>query len=253
MSSSDDSGAAPTRVSPSGAPEMTVLVAAAHRRAAALRAHHEHVIRADDESRLDPHTDDMMDVFAPESVANVGEWYLDSPSAHRDPMVVQAYRQLQEQTDVLFTVAMRRMGDQTIRIVFTRCLRPYESDDELFAAVALTGTLEITSAATVRGRLHPLLNCDFGGGFDRFRAMHDLIGHCRCGYGFWINDELAAWQVQDRMHRGLARLALASELCGVNSARCMAGEAPDLKALLLVPHKMAREHEIMDEQNACPR
>jgi hypothetical protein len=186
-----------------------------------------------------------VDAADPESVANLGEWYLDCPSAHRDPRVVQAYRLLQEQTDILFAITTRGMGGpQSVRIVFTRCRRPYETDEELLAAVALSGTLEITSAATVNERLHPLLDCNFGGGFDRFRAVHDLIGHFWCGYGFQITDELAAWQVQDHMHHGLARLALANELCGVNAARCIVGEAPDLKALLLVPLRGSLEQEI---------
>jgi hypothetical protein len=184
------------------------------------------------------------DAADPESVADLGEWYLECPSAHRDPRVVRAYRQLQEQTDILFAITTRGMGLQSVRIVFTRCRRPYESDEELLAAVALSGTLEITSAATAKQRLHPLLDCDFGGGFDRFRAVHDLIGHFWCGYGFQITDELAAWHVQDHMHHGLARLALANELCGVNAARCVVGEAPDLKALLLVPLRGSLEQEI---------
>jgi hypothetical protein len=33
-------------------------------------------------------------------------------------------------------------------------------------------------------RLHSLLGCEFGGAFDRFRAVHDHIGHAGCGYGF---------------------------------------------------------------------
>jgi hypothetical protein len=39
--------------------------------------------------------------------------------------------------------------------------------------------------------------------------------------------------VQDRLHSGLARSALATELYGVNAARSVAGEPPDLRALLL--------------------
>jgi hypothetical protein len=41
--------------------------------------------------------------------------------------------------------------------------------------------------------------------------------------------------VQDRLHCGLARFALATELYGVNAARHMVGEAPELRALLLAP------------------
>jgi hypothetical protein len=41
--------------------------------------------------------------------------------------------------------------------------------------------------------------------------------------------------VQDRLHSGLARRALATELYGVNAARNVGGEAPELRALLLDP------------------
>ena len=57
-----------------------------------------------------------------------------------------------------------------------------------------------------------------------------------CGYGFDLDDEwAAAWSAQDRLHSGLARFALAAELYGVNAARGIIGEAPDLRALLLAP------------------
>ena len=165
----------------------------------------------------------------------VGEWYLHSRSAHRDARVVQAYRQLQEETDQLFTLLTRNSCRCAVRVVFTRCAQPYKDDRELISAVRASGTLEVSTAANAEGRLHPLLDCDFGGAFDRFRAVHDLIGHARCGYGFDLNDECAAWGVQDRLHSGLARSALATELYGVNAARGILGDAPDLRALLMRP------------------
>jgi hypothetical protein len=39
--------------------------------------------------------------------------------------------------------------------------------------------------------------------------------------------------MQDRLHSALARSALATELYGVNAARSVVGEAPDLRALLV--------------------
>jgi hypothetical protein len=122
-----------------------------------------------------------------------------------------------------------------VRLAFTRCRQPYGGAGDLIAAVREERTLEITTAAAAVGRLHPLLGCEFGGAFDRFRAVHDLIGHARLGYGFDLDGECAAWLAQDRRHRGLARAALATELCGVNCARSVIGEAPDLKAMLLSP------------------
>jgi hypothetical protein len=170
----------------------------------------------------------------------VGEWYLRSRSAHGDAQVMAAYRQLQIETDHLFALLTRDARRSTVRVVFTRCVQPYESDKELIFSVRANGTLEITSAATAGERLHPLFDCAFGGAFDRFRAVHDLIGHAWCGYGFDLDDECAAWGVQDRLHSGLARFALATELYGVNSARRIVGEAPDLRALLLAPSILER-------------
>jgi hypothetical protein len=165
----------------------------------------------------------------------VGEWYLRSRSAHRESQVIEAYRQLEVETDQLFTVFTRDACASAVRVVFTRCAQPYESDEELIFAVRASGTLEMSSAAAAGERLHPLLDCALGGAFDRFRAVHDLIGHVWCGYGFDLDDECAAWNAQDRLHSGLARFALATELYGVNAARAIVGEAPDLRALLLAP------------------
>jgi len=95
--------------------------------------------------------------------------------------------------------------------------------------------LEITSAAIHTERIHPLFGCDYAGPFDRFRAVHDFIGHANTGFGFTLHDEVAAWRIQDRLHGPLARRALATELLAVNSARSIIGEAPSHKAMLLEP------------------
>jgi hypothetical protein len=182
--------------------------------------------------RSDPHGDPPLG-FDPSMTAIVGDWYLQSRSAHRDAEVIEAYRQLQTEIDHLYTVIIHDVRRTAVRIAFTSCVQPYESDKELIDAVRSEGTLEITSAAAVGRRIHPLLGCEFGGAFDRFRAVHDLIGHVRGGYGFDLADECAAWMVQDRLHSDLARSALATELYGVNAARSVVGEAPDLRALLV--------------------
>ncbi len=171
----------------------------------------------------------------PSAAVMVGEWFLHSRSAHHDSRVIEAYRRLQVETDHLFSVLTRDPCRGAVRVAFTRCARPYECDKELIFAVRANGILEITSADTAGERLHPLFDCAFGGAFDRFRAVHDLIGHAWCGYGFDLYDECAAWSAQDRLHSRLARFALATELYGVNAARGIAGETPDLRALLLAP------------------
>ena len=97
------------------------------------------------------------------TAVKVGEWYLHSRSAHRDAQVIEAYRQLQMETDHLYTLLTRHPYHWAVRVVFTRCIRPYESDEELICAVRTNQTLEITSAAAVGERLHPLFGCEFGG------------------------------------------------------------------------------------------
>jgi hypothetical protein len=146
--------------------------------------------------------------------------------------VVAAYQQLQSETDHCFTALARADGPNPVRIVFTRCRQPYGCDRDLIDAVRSQRILEITTSAATAGRIHPLLGCGLGGGFDRFRAIHDLLGHANPGFGFDLDGEIAAWRVQNRFHGRQARRALATELYGVNSARWVLGEAPELKAML---------------------
>ncbi len=165
----------------------------------------------------------------------VGEAYLSAESAGDRALVVSAYEQLQAETDALFSTLVDRDVADPLRVAFTRCREPYDSDAELIAAVRATRVLEITTAATNASRLHPVFGCECGGPFDRFRAVHDAIGHAGAGFGFELGDEIAAWHVQDRLHGALAGWALATELLAVNSARSVIGEAPEHAAKLLEP------------------
>src|SRR6202035_2741744 len=106
--------------------------------------------------------------------AAVGEWYVHSRSAHRNPRVVEAYSQLQSETDHLYAHLTRDACPWTARVVFTRCCRPYASDKELIYAVRASGTLEITSAAAAGERLHPLLGCELGGAF---KTVSMVVSH----------------------------------------------------------------------------
>jgi hypothetical protein len=176
----------------------------------------------------------------------VGAAYLSARSIPHHPLVVAAYERLQAETDRLFDAAVRDDGPDQVRIVFTRCPEPYESDRELIAATRSTGVLEVTTAAISSERIHPLLGCEFGGPFDRFRAVHDLIGHAVAGFGFELDDELAAWRTQDRRHGRLAGWALATELLAINSARSILGAAPEQKAMLLDPDVVQRSRAAID-------
>ena len=61
----------------------------------------------------------------------VGDWYLHSQSAHGDARVIEAYRQLQVETDRLFSLLCGERSSRATRVAFTRCVTPYESDEEL--------------------------------------------------------------------------------------------------------------------------
>jgi hypothetical protein len=196
-----------------------------------------------------PHRDAMEDdlgncVVDRSIVVSVGAQYLNARNSLRSVRVGAAYRQLQLEIDQLFNDLVCADQPGAIRVGFTRCHQPYASDIELIAAVGAHETLEITTAAAFSGRLHPLLSCEIGGEFDRFRAIHDLIGHGCLGKGFDIDGECAAWLAQDRLHSDLARWALAAEVWGVNSARWVAGEAPELKACLLDPEALVHRLRI---------
>lgn len=170
----------------------------------------------------------------------VGEAYLSAESVRDTALVVTAYEQLQAETDDLFYKLVGGDVADPLRIVFTCCAEPYASDSELIAAVRASRVLEITTAASAASRMHPALGCEYGGPFDRFRAVHDAIGHAWAGFGFDLGDEIAAWQVQDRLHGALAGWALATELLAVNSARSVIGEAPAHTAMLLEPRLLQR-------------
>jgi hypothetical protein len=150
-----------------------------------------------------------------------------------DPGVARAYGALQRQSDRLFAMLTNDDSRTKVRVVFTRTGAPYEHDDEMIAAVRSTGVLEVATCATDRSRLHPFLGSECGGAYDRFRAVHDLIGHVRPGQGFDRHGEFAAWRAQDRLYRGGARIALGTELHAEHSVCWTSGTFCDHKATLL--------------------
>jgi hypothetical protein len=146
-----------------------------------------------------------------------------------------AYDQLARQSDAIFA----RLTDPDrrflpgLRVAFTRCECPYDSDEELVRSARAHGVLEITTSARERDRRHPLLSCDRGGTYDRFRAVHDIVGHVGPCLGFDRDGEFAAWLAQERLYDGLARWALATELHAEHSVRWTTGTLSDHKATLL--------------------
>ena len=98
-------------------------------------------------------------------------------STPRDPKVRAAYGQLEQQSDRAFMVLTRNSRLGGVHMVFTRCRMPYASDREMVAAVRTDRLREVITAATERHHRHPLMGCQAGGAFDRFRAVHDIVGH----------------------------------------------------------------------------
>jgi hypothetical protein len=174
------------------------------------------------------------------SVSRVSATFRDTKSRTGDPLISAAYSQLQCQSDRMFSALTGpREG---VRVVFTPCRRPYLSDQELIGAVKSTRVLEVTSAAVDGDRRHPQLGCETGGPYDRFRAVHDLVGHVAFGYGFDQEGEYHAWRAQCSMFSGLARWALATELHGENSVLCDTGQIAEHKAILLPPDLLLRSY-----------
>jgi hypothetical protein len=157
------------------------------------------------------------------------------------PVVRAAYEQLRAQTDRIFFALTT--GGCEYRVVFTRLPHPYGSDVEMLDAVCAGHLLEVSTAAAARDRRHPMLDCSTGGAYDRFRAVHDLLGHVVPRLGFDRDGEYTAWLLQRRLHGGLARWALATELHGENSVLWTTHELCEHKAVLLDPGLLRASRE----------
>jgi hypothetical protein len=154
-------------------------------------------------------------------------------SCHPDARTVAAFTQLGTETDRVFRWLTLPERPGALRVHFTKCDAPYRDAEELIASVAQTQTLEIATVAAQRDRRHPLLGNEYGGGYDRFRAVHDALGHARMRLGFDRNEEFTVWRAQERLHSPLARAALATELHGQHSVRWTTGEFGAPKAMLI--------------------
>jgi hypothetical protein len=162
---------------------------------------------------------------------NVADHYLNVDARTDRSLVRAAYHQLVTQTDHQLRRLLRVWSPDPPRLVTTALTTPYDSEVELARAVRESNVLEIP--AVDRERHHPILSCDPGGEYDRFRALHDLVGHVLAGFGFDRDGEFSAWHAQDRYYRGLARWALATELHAQHSVLWTTGELAEPKAMLI--------------------
>ena len=171
----------------------------------------------------------------PDVAAEVAARFQTARNGHADPKVRAAYDQLERQSDAIFLRLTHsdRPIDRHVRVEFTCCESPYDSDDELVGAVRTHGVLEVTTSAGERGRRHPLMDCSPGGSYDRFRAVHDIVGHVDPCLGFDRDGEFAAWLIQEQLYVGLGRWALVTELHAEHSVRWTTGTIADHKATLI--------------------
>src|SRR4051794_34047207 len=165
---------------------------------------------------------------------------MEADSNPRDPLVRAAYQSLEAQSDQLLKRLIHSHPRTRVRVVFTQAETPYTSDGEMISAVRACRVLEVMTVAADRDRPHPLLGNEVGGAYDRFRAVHDLIGHVGTGFGFDRDGEYSAWLIQDRLYTGLARAALGTELHGEHSVWWTTGKMAEHKATLIDDEILAK-------------
>lgn len=175
----------------------------------------------------------------PVTAREVAAGYVDAPS-RRDPRADAAYAQLVTETDRLFRQITSPDRPDPVRVAFTACPTPYDDAQDLIGSVTDDRMLEVATVAADADRRHPLMDSARGGAYDRFRAVHDVLGHARLGLGFDRDGEFAVWLSQERFHTPLARRALATELHGQHSVRWTTGEVAEPKAVLLDPRLLYR-------------
>ena len=165
----------------------------------------------------------------------VASAFLDAPRESTNPVVRAAYADLGAQADRWFARVTDSWARTPIRVVHTRCPEPYATGRDLAERVRADHVLELCPARYDRDRRHPLLDISAGGTYDRFRAIHDIVSHVWFGYGFDRDGEFSAWVTEDRMYKGLARWALATELHAEHSVRWITQNVAEHKAALLAP------------------
>jgi hypothetical protein len=186
----------------------------------------------------------------PAAARDVADRYADTPTT-RAPLVAAAYARLVIESDRLFAHVTAPERPDHVRIAFTTCPTPYADAHELISSVRHDRLLEVTTVAATADRHHPLMGNELGGAHDRFRGVHDALGHARLQLGFDRDSEFAVWRSQARYHSRLARWALATELHGQHSVLWTSGELAQPKAILLDPRVLRRS--IIAGVRAVPR
>jgi hypothetical protein len=175
----------------------------------------------------------------PAAASAVAAAYVDTPS-RRHPLVAAAYARLITESDLLFRRITSPDRPGRVQIGFTTCPQPYATAWELVESVRDDRVLEVVTVGSDRDRRHPLMGGEVGGAYDRFRGVHDVLGHARLQLGFDRDGEFAVWRSQEWFHSWLARRALATELHGRHSVLWTTGELAEPKAIVLDPRLLRR-------------
>ena len=167
----------------------------------------------------------------PDAAAEVAFAHLDAPRVG-DARARASYAQLVRESDRLFRY-ITELDRPGACACSSRRARPRTTvPRELVTSVRCDRMLEVSTVACERDRLHPVMSCERGGEYDRFRAVHDVVGHGRLQVGFDRDGEFAAWRFQERLHSTWLDAALATELHGEHSVRWTTGDLPEHKAFL---------------------
>ena len=135
----------------------------------------------------------------PAAASAVAAAYIDAP-CRRHPLVAAAYDQLVTESDRLFQRLTAPDRPDRVRVAFTSCPAPYAGADELIRSVNQDRLLEVTTVAAAHDGHHPVMGNDRGGAYDRFRGVHDVLGHARLRHGFDGDGEFTVWRSQERFH-----------------------------------------------------
>jgi hypothetical protein len=170
-----------------------------------------------------------------------------------DDLMEKAYRQLAKETDAQFqalpySFSYHRAGEGN-----------YSSSKEMAADVHGNKHLYVFQG----GDPHDFLNrVDPSTGLnenEKFRAVHDLLGHAIFGNQFGPKGEETAWAIHSQMYSPLARLAMTAETRGQNSMVNYSPLNANLKAEIAKYDSMADEARrrgdkaLLSEINAAKR
>jgi len=170
-----------------------------------------------------------------------------------DDLMEKAYRQLAKETDAQFQAlpynfSYHRAGEGN-----------YNSSKEMAADVHGNRHLYVFQG----GDPHDFLNrIDPASGLnenEKFRAVHDLLGHAIYGNQFGPKGEETAWAIHSQMYSPLARLAMTAETRGQNSMVNYSPLNANLKAEIAKYDSLADEARrrgdkgLLNEINAAKR